>query len=73
MVGGLNDFLIESTDLESSITDSDLVIILTNSRAFLQIENSVWNSVNLGAQILDFWDVVPKENLRSDIKLRTWG
>jgi UDP-N-acetyl-D-mannosaminuronate dehydrogenase len=73
VVGGLNDFLIESTDLESSIIDSDLVIILTNSRAFLQIENSVWNSVNLGAQILDFWGVVSKENLRSDIKLRTWG
>ena len=73
VVGGLNDFLIESTDLETSIIDSDLVIILTNSRAFLQIENSVWNSVNLGAQILDFWGVVSKENLRSDIKLRTWG
>lgn len=72
-VGGLNDFLIESTDLVSSITDSDLVIILTNSRAFLQIEHSVWNSTSLGAHILDFWDVVPKENLRSDIKLRTWG
>ena len=69
----LSDILNESSDLNSSCQDSDLIVLLTNAPAFAGIEKMLSESVAKGAQVVDFWGIVQGDLLRSDMKLMTWG
>jgi nucleotide sugar dehydrogenase len=69
----LDAHLEESTELMSSCEDSELIIILTNSPSFNDIEGLLSSSVKSDALIVDFWGTLRRELLRRDIQLRTWG
>lgn len=63
----------ESKSLKEVLKDSDLVLLLTNNKSFVSIEDEINHLVQKNSVIIDFWSSQNKGKLRNEIRYHQWG
>jgi UDP-N-acetyl-D-mannosaminuronic acid dehydrogenase len=62
----------QSESIDECLIDSDLVVILNNSKFFEDIEAKIIQLTSTNAIVLDFWGTVKRDALRIHRDLRIW-
>lgn len=65
--------IFETNSLEEVLANSDLVLVLTNSKAFIAIEEHINRLVRSGCLIVDFWGSQNRAKLRHELRHHQWG